>query len=163
MALNTAALRFDLSVKMYNFWWCNTQILLFIWANLSSSKAGGRKIEWDRERDSVRCMTCGFTGVGLLLLEAEKYRSVVWRVCVERVHLSLSCHHRCMNTHTHTHTFTTQTCLFASLLCTGYHTQLRSFHLTPQQANKQRYKRTHKLSNTLHTCKCPFYIIKCII
>ncbi len=50
MALNTAALRFDLSVKMYNFWWYNTQILLFIWANWSSSKAGGRKIERQRKK-----------------------------------------------------------------------------------------------------------------
>ncbi len=161
MALNTAALRFDLSVKMYNFWWCNTQILLFIWANWSSSKAGGRKIERQRKKQ------CKMHDLWVYRGRPPAIRGRAVQICcLESLRgegASLFPVTIAAWTHIHIHTFTTQTCLFASLLCTGYHTQLWSFHLTPQQANKQRYKRTHKLSNTLHTCKCPFYIIKCII
>jgi len=42
-------------------------------------------------------MSCVFIGLDLLLLEAERCRSVVWRICRERsASLSLSCHHHCM-------------------------------------------------------------------
>lgn len=122
-----------------------TQTQQFIWDNLGSSKAGGRKIQYDRKRDSVRRMGCGFIGEGLLLL--EWCRSVV---CTKKcTSLSLSCHHHCMSTCIHTHTFTYtpllhKLCLLAC--CAMGTTQLWSFHLTPQQANKHKY--THKLSNT---------------